>query len=95
MRPAKIKDTKLLELIDSGVSQAEVARRLGVSRQAVSQRVLELRGRTTRIVVAKEAKKLVESGFNAMEQLREINRRALEILDEAEQNPEQIGRAHV
>lgn len=84
----KINDTKLLRLVDSGVSQAEAAREMGVSRQAVSKRLRELRGRHTRVVVAKKAEELVESGFNAMEQLQEINRRALALLEQAEENPE-------
>ena len=48
----KINDRKLLRLIDSGMSQSEAAKKMGVSRQAVSKRLQELRGKTTKVVVA-------------------------------------------
>jgi DNA-binding transcriptional regulator GbsR (MarR family) len=53
MANRKINDRKLLMLIDEGVSQSETARKLGVTKQAVSQRLRELRGRTTKIFVSK------------------------------------------
>ena len=44
MRPPKINDPKLLRLIDKqGMNQAEEAKELGVSRQAVSRRLQEIR----------------------------------------------------
>ncbi len=47
MRPPKINDRALLKLIDSQkMSQSESAKELGVSRQAVSKRLQELRGKT-------------------------------------------------
>lgn len=81
-------DTKLIRLIDSGVSQAEAARQLGVTRQAVSKRLQELRGRTTRVVVAQPTKRIVNERFDALEQLGEINHKSLELLEQAEGNPE-------
>lgn len=69
MPSKKVNDTKLIRLVDEGVSQAEIARRLGVSRQAVNKRLTELRGRTTRVMVAKETKQLMEKRFDAMDQL--------------------------
>ena len=56
-------DTKLIRLIDSGKTQADAARELSVSRQAVSKRLNELRGRTTRVVVAQPTKKIVKTAF--------------------------------
>ena len=44
MGPAKINDRALLKLIDTqNMSQAEAAKALGVSRQAVCKRLQELR----------------------------------------------------
>ena len=54
MRPQTINDKKMLELIDAGESQASIARRLGVTPQAVNQRLIKLRGRTTKCIVVKK-----------------------------------------
>lgn len=88
MRLQKINDSKLLSLVDEGRSQADVARELGVTRQAVSKRLNELRGRTTRVMVAQPTRKIVRQRFDAIEQLAEINRKSLELLEQAEENPE-------
>jgi len=88
MKARKFSDSKMLYLIDEGYSQAEVARQLKVSRQAVSQRLMELRGRTTRAIIAKETQAVVKERFDALEQLTEINRKALELLEQAEGNPD-------
>jgi predicted transcriptional regulator len=88
MAANKINNSKLLKLIDEGRGQADVARILGVSRQAVSHRLIELRGRTTRAIVAKETQAIVKERFDALEQLTEINRKALELLEQAEDNPD-------
>ena len=53
-------DTKLLRLIDTGMTQADAARELGVTRQAVSQRLIELRGRTTKVMSSKKIARVVE-----------------------------------
>ena len=81
-------DTKLIRLIDNGMSQAEAARELGISRQAVSKRLIDLRGRTTKVIVAKTPKQVVEKRFDAIKQLVAINKKSLELLEEAEENPE-------
>ena len=89
MRPPKINDRKLLQLIDKqNKSQSEVAKELGVSRQAVSQRLQELRGRKTRVVAAKKIEQAVNTNFDAMTQLLDINKKTLGLLDDAEKNPE-------
>jgi len=74
-------DTRLIRLIDSGMSQAEVARELGVSRQAVSKRLIELRGRTTKVIAAKKVEQVVDQRLDAVDQLQKINQNANEILD--------------
>ena len=85
MRPPKINDRKLLELIDSQLmNQARAAKELGVSRQAVSQRLRELKNRTTRVIVAKETKQALQQSFDAVQQLHNINEKTISLLDQAE-----------
>jgi len=82
MRPPKITDRKLLQLIDKeGASQSKAAKALGVTRQAVSKRLQELRGKTTMVVVTKKIERVVDKKIDAMEQLQKINDNANEILD--------------
>jgi predicted transcriptional regulator len=88
MKRKKLSDEKLLDLIDRGMSQAQVARKLRVSRQAVNKRLIELRGKTTKVIMAKHPQQVVKNRFDAVEQLVEINRKALKLLEEAEKNPE-------
>lgn len=84
-----INDRELIRLIDkAGMSQSEVAKTLGVSRQAVSKRIQELRGRTTRIIVAKKTDEVLRQSFDAVKQLSEINQKTLEMLDSAETDQE-------
>lgn len=81
MNSKKLNDTKLIRLVDEGVTQAEIARTLGVTRQAVNKRLFELRGKTTRVVAAKKIEQVVDRKLDAMEQLWKINEDANEILD--------------
>ena len=82
MRPPTINDRKLVELIDSQKkNQAQAAQALGVSRQAVSKRLQELRGKTTKVVVSKKIEQVVDRKIDAMDQLQKINDDANEILD--------------
>jgi predicted transcriptional regulator len=82
MRKPKINDRKLLQLLDKdGKSQSEAARDLGVSRQAVNKRLQEIRGKTTKVVVAKKIEEIVDHKIDAIEQLTKINEYANEILD--------------
>ena len=84
-----INDRKLLQLVDKeNKNHSEAARALGVSRQAVSKRLQELRGRQTRVIVAKKIEEAVDLKLDAMAQLTAINNKTLELLDEAEQSPE-------
>ena len=82
MRKPKINDRKLLRLLDKeGKSQSEAAREFGVSRQAVNRRLQEIRGKTTKVVVAKKIEQVVDHKIDAIEQLTRINEYANEILD--------------
>jgi len=80
-----INDRKLLRLIDKEKkSQSAAARILGVSRQAVSKRLQELRGKTTKAVVVKKVEEIVDHKLDLMAQLKKINSRANDLLDMAE-----------
>ena len=82
MRPPTINDRQLLRLIDKkSMSQARAAKELGVSRQAVSKRLKELRGHTTKAVICKKVEQVVDRKIDTMEQLSKINEYANEILD--------------
>ena len=81
MSNEKVNDKKMLRMIDTGLSQSEVARKLGVSRQAVNQRFLELRGRTTKAVVVKKIAEVVEDRIDTLGQLKKINTHANDMLD--------------
>ena len=89
MSEIKINDRNLLRLVDKeGKSQSEAAKAIGVSRQAVSKRLQELRGRQTKVVAAAKLEESVDANFDAMRQLKDINKKALALLDEAENEPE-------
>jgi DNA-binding XRE family transcriptional regulator len=83
-----INDRKLLRMVDQGKTQVEAASFFGVSKQAINKRLKELRGRTTKIVVAKKLKDTIKHKFDALGQLIDINRKTLDLLDEAEKKPE-------
>lgn len=89
MPDAKINDRMLLRLIDKeGRSQSAAAKVIGVSRQAVNQRLKELRGQQTRAVATAKIEDGIDASFDAMKQLTAINTRALELLDQAEGDPD-------
>jgi transcriptional regulator with XRE-family HTH domain len=82
MPDVKINDRALLRLIDiEKASQAEAARKLGVTRQAVSKRIQELRGRTTRVTAAKKIAQAVDHKLDVLGQLSTVNRHANDMLD--------------
>jgi predicted DNA-binding protein (UPF0251 family) len=82
MAIAKFNDRELLRLIDKEkLSQSAAAKKLGVSRQAVNQRLQELRGKTTRAVVAKRVSQVVDRKLDAMVQLQAINQHANWLLE--------------
>jgi predicted transcriptional regulator len=87
MTRVKINDKRMLRLLDTGRSQAEAGRIMGVSRQAVSQRLQELRGKTTRCIVARNTKEIVNSNLDTIGQLRKINNKANQLLDELQDDP--------
>ena len=85
MKKPKLNDRKLLRLIDTDLlSQSEAARKLGVSRQAVSKRLQELRGKTTKAIVVKKVEQIVDKKIDAISQLHNINQKANDLLTVAE-----------
>ena len=77
-----INDNKLLQLIDKEkLNQSQAAKVLGVSRQAVSKRLQEIKGKTTRVIAAKKIVQVVDRKIDAINQLQRINSDANEILD--------------
>jgi transcriptional regulator with XRE-family HTH domain len=63
------------------MTQTKAAKELGVSRQAVSKRLQEIRGKTTRVIVAKKVEQVIDRKIDAMDQLNRINDYTNEILD--------------
>jgi len=82
-----INDKKMLQLIDSGCSQAETARKMGFTRAAISQRLKELKIQGTRDIVSRNTQKAVDNNLDAISQLKKINDRANQLLDEVEDDP--------
>jgi len=82
MAEIKINDRELLRLVDKvGKSQSEAAKTLGVSRQAVSKRLQEFRGKTTKVIVNKKVEQIVDKKIDAMGQLTKINQYANDLLE--------------
>jgi len=84
MQRNKIKDSRMLKMVNEGVSQADIARKFSVTPAAVSKRLREIRGRTTYAVATAKVERAVESKLDAVEQLKVINTRAHELLEQAE-----------
>ncbi len=84
MEKKRINDTLLIKLIDKEhLSQSAAARKMKVSRQAVSKRLMEIRGRQTKIIATKKLEESVDRGFDAIDQLLAINKKTHAILDAA------------
>lgn len=78
-----INDTKLIRLVDDGMSQAEIAREFEVSPAAVNKRLKQLRGRTTRAMIADKIDTVIDQKIDTWKQLEKINQRANTLLDKA------------
>lgn len=76
-----INNTRLIRLVDKEkMSQAAAAKKLGVSRQAVNTRLKQLRGKTTYAVAAAKVEQAIDSKLDVVEQLKEINQVAQDLL---------------
>lgn len=58
MQRNKIKDSKMLKMVNEGVSQADIARKFSVIHAAVSKRLREIRGRTTYAVATAKVERV-------------------------------------
>ena len=85
MRSQTFTDAELLELIDvKKLSQAEAARLIGVSRQAIHKRLQEIRTATTHAaLVEKNSQRLIDRKLNAIDRLEQLEEASNSILNYA------------
>lgn len=81
MSSKKISNLELDQLVREGNGVSEIARKLGVSKGAVSKRLKALNVAITRDVTLHHAGEIVEKKLDAIEQLQKINEYANELLD--------------
>jgi DNA-binding Lrp family transcriptional regulator len=84
---AKIKDTKMLRMVNDNIPQAEIARHFGVSPAAVCKRLRELRGRTSYAVAASKTAAIIDNKLDVISDLNSINEQTKTILAGAKENP--------
>ncbi len=82
MQKGKIKDSSMLRMVKEGVSQAEIARKFGVSPAAVCKRIKQLTQRTTYVVAASKMESVVDSKLDVVQQLKTINSQAQTLLEQ-------------
>ena len=68
----KIDPTELRRLVESGMTQADAARRFGVSEPAICQRLKKVRALGTRVVALEHAGQVVDEKLNASARLERI-----------------------
>lgn len=78
---------KMLKLVNKGISQAEIARQLGVTPAAICKKLKEVKGQNTRVIVTKKLNKATDTQINAIEQLNQINAHTHELLTQVENDP--------
>ena len=83
----KINDNKMLKMVDQNYSQVKIAEFFGVSKQAVNKRLIQLKGRSTKVIVTKKVKKSIDDRLDSISQLKLINDEAIKLLNELEQEP--------
>jgi len=81
----KINDNQLIRLVRAGNTVTEIAYKLGVGHSAVSKRLKALKLSITKDVTLRAGPKFVDSGLDAMAQIRRINRLINKELDHVEQ----------
>ncbi len=81
MPKPKFSDTKLKQLVNDGLNGSQIAKRLGVSKGAVSQRLKSLKLSVAKDVALIRAGEVVRKEINAVGQLQKINAHANELLD--------------
>ena len=88
MQTGKIKDPQLLRWVNEGVSQAEIARRFGVSGAAICKRLKEIRGRTSYAVAAAKTRDIIDNKLDVISELNSINEQTKAILANAADDPQ-------
>ena len=88
MAKAKISLFQLERLVTEGNGVSEIARKLGVSKGAVSKRLKDLRIGIAKDVVLRSAPQIVDRQLNAMDQLKRVNGLINNELDYIEKNIE-------
>jgi transposase-like protein len=73
MGKGKISILQLEQMVREGNGVSEIARKLGVSKGAVSKRLKDLRVGITKDFVLRSAPQIVDRQLNAMDQLKRIN----------------------
>jgi DNA-binding transcriptional regulator GbsR (MarR family) len=81
MANKKATDQQIRHLADQGLGVAEIAKRLGVTKGAISQRCRKLEIDMSLAVVSKRGLDQARSEFSPIEQIHKINERAHAILD--------------
>ncbi len=80
-RKGKINVIEMKELLKKGLSQAEVARRMGVTRQAICQAHRNVNYGVVKNVTLENAHILVSQNINSIQQLAKLNESANYLLD--------------
>jgi predicted transcriptional regulator len=81
MSKPKFSDTKLKQLVNDGLNCTKIAKRLGVSKGAVSQRLKSLKLSVSKDITLIRAGEVVRKEINAVSQLQKINDHANGLLD--------------
>jgi predicted transcriptional regulator len=83
MAVKKLSTSELLRRVDAGDTYADIARDHGITRQAVYNRVMKLRGKTTKALAVRDEKitRVVDQKLDAVDQLQKINENENELLD--------------
>jgi len=81
MSKPKFSDTKLKQLVNAGLNCTKIAKRLGVTKGAVSQRLKSLKLSVSKDITLIRAGEVVRKEINAVSQLQKINDHANGLLD--------------
>jgi predicted transcriptional regulator len=81
MPKPKFSDMQLKQLVNEGLTNTQIAKKLGVTPGAITQRLKALRLAANKEVALVRAGEVVRKELNAVEQLQKINGYANELLD--------------
>jgi len=79
--PHKVVNERVMwALVDQGLRPAEIAKKMGINTSSVTYRIKRRQKATTELVVASEARPVVQRELNAIDQLHRINEDANKLL---------------